>query len=377
MQGIPLADFLDRTVHCILGLPFDEIDMQGAIHRIQNAAVNRDPCFLSTPNVNWIAGCLADEAFRNSVIRSHLSIADGMPLVWIAKLLRVPIYGRLAGSDLFEMLRHETKASLSMFFFGGQNGVAEEACKKLNAEQGGLKCVGYECPGFGTIEDMSSDECIAKINASEADFVVVALGAKKGQAWIERNRSRLTAPIISHLGAVVDFVAGRVNRAPPWVQDTGFEWLWRIKEDTSLSSRYYSDGLAFFRLFATRVLPFACFIWGHRLGLRGSARQEILQDEASDTLIRLKGAFPSKSLGKLREALSKASLGNKHLRLEMAGVTYLDTELVGLLLQLSGYQGEHEKSLYITTASPIVRRVIKYCCAEYLLGIEFGQDIDS
>src|SRR5690606_13363441 len=117
---------------------------------------------------------------------------DGMPLVWIARLLGLPIRERVAGSTLFEALRHgearRTSAGLlSVYFFGGPDGVAERADEKLNASTSWLRCVGYRSPGFASIEEMSDAETIDAINASNADFIVVALGAKKGQTWIERN----------------------------------------------------------------------------------------------------------------------------------------------------------------------------------------------
>jgi len=86
------------------------------------------------------------------------------------------------------------------------------------------------------------------INASQADFLVVALGAKKGQAWILHNLEHLQVPVVSHLGAVVNFVAGTVQRAPAAWQRAGLEWLWRIKEEPALFGRYWNDGLALFGL---------------------------------------------------------------------------------------------------------------------------------
>src|SRR5262249_32434527 len=136
-------------------------------------------------------------------------------------------------------------------------GAARTAAEALNSARAGLRCAGYEAPGFGSIAEMSAPSSIARINASGADFVVVALGARKGQAWIEHNRSRLEAPVVSHLGAVLNFAAGRVRRAPRWMQRTGLEWLWRIREERALWRRYLSDALAAARLVFTRVLPLA------------------------------------------------------------------------------------------------------------------------
>lgn len=84
---------------------------------------------------------------------------------------------------------------------------------------------------------MSNAETIERINASGADFLVVSLGARKGQAWIMQNRQHLSVLLISHLDAMVNFVAGTVSRAQQWMQRFGLEWLWRIKEEPVLWRR--------------------------------------------------------------------------------------------------------------------------------------------
>lgn len=106
-----------RNVCCLPGLPFNAADAAGAVRRARNAAARRTPCFISTPNLNFLLSCRADSQFRDSVINSDLSIPDGMPLVWRARLLGIPIRERVAGSDLFEQLRKGTSTQLLVYFF--------------------------------------------------------------------------------------------------------------------------------------------------------------------------------------------------------------------------------------------------------------------
>lgn len=251
----------NRELHWILGLPFDAISLAEAVQTVRNAARRRTPLFISTPNLNFLIASQKDPAFRDSVIHSDLSLADGMPILWLAELLKVPIRERVAGSTLFEQLRYSPlrpeERPLRVYFFGGPDGVAEKAANAINQDSSSMQCVGYCSPGFGSLDDISTPELLVHINASQADFVVVSLGAKKGQAWIERNRKHLQAPIISHLGAVVNFVAGNVQRAPTWMQRVGLEWVWRIKEEPSLWKRYLNDGLSLLYLTITQVVPAA------------------------------------------------------------------------------------------------------------------------
>ena len=125
-----------------------------------------------------------DADFRDSVIHSDIVIADGTPIVWMAKILGIPVRERVAGSTLFEALGQEWRRKMTVYFFGGPDGVAAEANKRINEKSTGLKCVGYHSPGFGDVTQMSEESIIQSINATSADFLVVALGAKKGQEWI-------------------------------------------------------------------------------------------------------------------------------------------------------------------------------------------------
>ena len=363
-----MADGFERNVHCLLGLPFDAVDMAGAVSRIRGAVTRRQSCFLSTPNLNFLVACLTDEAFRDSVIESDLSIADGTPIVWVARLLRVPIRERVAGSGVFEELRRGNRGQISVFFFGGMEGVAEAACKGLNSDPSGLVCVGYENPGFGSVEEMSSDETIARINASAADFVVVSLGARKGQAWISRNRTRLSATVISHLGAVMNFVAGTVSRAPLWVQRSGLEWLWRIMEEPTLWRRYFADGLAFLWLLVTRVAPYSWIILCQRRSRTELEAAEVgLLDHDAEVVIRLRGAWVLENLRPLRECFARPILAGKDVRLEMEHVTYVDSAFIGLLMLLYGDRTRHGRRFSIGNPTKRIRRIFRYACAEFLL----------
>lgn len=362
-----MVDF-NRDIHCLLGLPFDAVNLTETVTRVRDAASRQQRYFLSTPNLSFLIGCLADSGFRDSVVNSDLSIADGMPLVWMARLLGLPIRERVAGSGVFEALRGDRAHRMTVYFFGGPEGVAERACQKLNMEAAGMVCAGHDCPGFGSIDDMSSESVIARINASGADFLVVALGAKKGQAWIVRNRDRITVPIISHLGAVVNFVAGTVHRAPVWMQRSGMEWLWRIKEEPGLWRRYLGDGLALLTLLVRRVIPYAWYLRRHKVGAGQLAMARVeTRDDGKNFIIRLQGAWTQQNIAPLRDCFFNAVLAGKDVKMEMGGVTHVDSAFVGLVMLLQGHQMQYGRKVLLDSPQQPVRRVLKYCCVEYLL----------
>lgn len=364
------VDF-ERKVYCLLGLPFDAVSMADAVRTVRRAAARRKTCFMSTPNLNFLVGCRNDGQFRESVIHSDLSVADGMPLVWIARMLDIPITERVSGAGLFETLRGKSAQSLSVYLFGGPEGAGEAACHRLNAESAGLRCSGFAAPGFGSIEDMSSAATIDTINASRADFLLVALGAKKGQAWIERNRARISVPVISHLGAVVNFVAGTVRRAPPWMQRSGLEWLWRIRQEPALWQRYFADGTALLRLLATRVIPNWLDIRRHApSGEALDAAACILREDAGVKVLALRGAWTRTNLGPLRRCLAGLATVDADIRIDMQDTTYVDAAFLGLVLLLYGHQQQNGRSLSCHPLSPQSRRAFIFGCCEFLIDQE-------
>ena len=229
-----------RDAIALFGLPFDLGDTADTTARLRHAARAGERVWFSTANLDWLVMARRDAAFRRSVLDSDLVTMDGAPVAALARLAGVPGASRVAGADLFDALR-AGETPLRVFFLGGREGAAERAVRALGAEGGGLVPVGHRNPGYGDVAAMSGADTIGAINDSGADLLVVSLGAAKGQAWIAANRDRLTVPLVSHLGAVVDFAAGTVARAPALVQRLGAEWAWRIGQDPQLWRRYATD----------------------------------------------------------------------------------------------------------------------------------------
>jgi N-acetylglucosaminyldiphosphoundecaprenol N-acetyl-beta-D-mannosaminyltransferase len=378
-QGLPprAVDF-GRPLVCVLGLPFDAIDLDQAVQRIRDAAFAGQRCFVSTPNLNFAMTARVDAAFRGAVLRSDLNLADGMPLVWTARLLGLPLTRRVSGADVFEALRAHAGPPVTVFLFGGPPGVAARACEAINRGGSGMRCVGFDDAGFGTVESMSGDDRIDRINRSGAHFVVASLGAGKGQAWLERNAARLTAPVLSHLGAVLNFAAGSVRRAPRWMTASGLEWLWRVKEEPSLWRRYWHDGADALGLLLTRVLPEAIAAW--RARRRGSsasgsasspARLEVSLSPRGHVL-RLSGDWRSDdSVAALRSALTEcAAVRGASLKVDLSGVTGLGNAPIALLLVARGWF-DQQGGFDVTGASPMLAASLRRgLVADALLGGE-------
>jgi N-acetylglucosaminyldiphosphoundecaprenol N-acetyl-beta-D-mannosaminyltransferase len=362
-----MTDFF-RNVHCVMGLPIDAMSMDEAVRHLQRARISREKCFFSTPNLNFVMASHKQAQFRESVCMSNLSLADGMPLVWVAKLLNIPIRERVSGSDLFDRLRQQTESLWRVFFFGGPKGVGQSACLAIGDQSVGVLPTGYIYPGFVNTDEMCRDDLLQCINQSAPDMVVVSLGAAKGQDWICRNHSSIEAPVIGHLGAVINFVAGNIKRAPLWMQRAGLEWVWRAKEESSLIRRYLGDGLSFLRVMATRVLPLA---W-HQASQKPSPEDlrtasAELQRQGGLNVVCLRGAWNTTNLKPVREIFTQVEQGFGNVVLNMAGVRSIDSAFVGLLLLLEQALSEGDRTLRLSATAPAIRRTLQLSSVQHLV----------
>ncbi len=358
-------DDFDRDVWCLLGLPVDMADINQAVAAIDTAVRSGARLSFVTPNVNWLVRAARDRQERRRILNADLSLIDGGPLVLMARLLGIPVSTRVAGSDLFEALRRRPAFvghPLKIFFFGGRDGAAEAAAKMINAESNGVQAVGWRNPGYGDVESMSGEDVINDINATAPDFVIVALGAAKGQAWIERNRERLMAPVTAHLGAVIDFTAGGIARAPRRLQHLGLEWAWRIKEEPSLWRRYFEDAIALAGLFLTRVAP--------QLGRAGrgagAPAGAAIMLGVAESRIELSGRLLRRGLAPVSDAFRQAASANRPVRLVFAPGARFDRAFLGMLLMLEKHIGAERITL--EGVSPAQRRVLRLNSMNYACG---------
>ena len=362
-------DDFERDVYCIGGLPFDAINNSKTISRLRDAKYKKTTCFLTTPNLNFLALSQNDPEFRNSVIYSDLVIADGTPIVWMARLLGIPITERVAGSTLFETLGQEWRRKMSVYFFGGPGGVAAEASKLINEKSTGLTCVGYHSPGFGSVEDMSEMTIIDNINLSSADFLVVALGAKKGQAWILKNLHKIKIPLVSHLGAVINFEAKRLKRAPVRLQKIGLEWAWRIKEEPHLWRRYWNDGRFFLKILATKIFPHAIWLKFNQRRLKQlSHKSTIILNHGQDySTIIVSGVVFGQVTTEMRLFMRQVSLECKNVRVDLSAAEYLDLGFFGLLLMLKKNLDKQGGQMEVIGIQPNMKKLLDWNGLSYLV----------
>jgi N-acetylglucosaminyldiphosphoundecaprenol N-acetyl-beta-D-mannosaminyltransferase len=339
-----------RDVWCLFGLPVDNLTLAATKDLLRTRVKERGRVVLSTINVNWVVHAFSDPAFRKAILNSDLVVLDGRPLLWLAKLIGYPMTGVVPGSTLIHEVLQEKGhgAPLSLFLFGGEPGAAEQALARVNKVDGGLKAVGALNPGFGTVAEMSGNQIIAAINKTVPDILLVALGAQKGARWIEHNRHRLEAKVISHLGATVNFLAGTVRRAPVPVQQIGMEWCWRILQEPKLFVRYASDALVLLRLVT------GCFLgWRHYFGWQKHFRQVEVDDavdwheQDQEVTLSFGRNVQGTREAAVRQLFCRCVLSRKDITLDFQQTEFVDGAFMGLLLLLMKHQQANGCTLHL------------------------------
>ncbi len=381
-SAIPARRYdLSRPVFGILGIPIDATGLLPSLRALETAAESREPFLLSTPNVNFLIKSQVEKQFRESLLLSDLCLVDGMPIVWIARLLGVPIQHRVSGADLFDALKFADRSDrrLGVFLFGGADDVALRVGENLNARSCGLKCVGALNPGFGTIDEMSSERIIEAINASGADVLAVFLSASKAQAWLVQNHERIQVPVRAQFGATINFEAGTIKRAPAFLRRAGFEWLWRIKEEPYLWPRYWADGKSLLGLLLTSALPLTLnSVWTRfRRARRGGALQIELRNNEHSVVVRLSGPAIAIHVDEAINAFQEALGKEKAIDVDVSKTSACDARFFGLLLMIRKQLRKRGQDLRFTAVSPAMSRAFRWNRFEFLLSNETADVGDS
>lgn len=224
------------------GVPVDRVTMREAVEAIEDLVRAGDGGAVFTPNVDHVVECQDNAALLAAYGRVSLSLADGMPVVWASRLLGRPVPEKVSGSDLVApLVERAALRGWRVFLLGGGDGVALRAGERMVADNPGLQIVGASCPRIDMADPPEARRAmIEAIRSSRPDIVLVALGAPKQELLIDEVRGALAPAVLLGVGASLDFVAGAVRRAPPWMSRVGLEWLYRLmREPRRLWRRYF------------------------------------------------------------------------------------------------------------------------------------------
>lgn len=263
MQSNPPAHEKRRPV--ILGMHFDALTVPQALDRFfELAAMPPGPrgCRVAaTVNVDFVVNtyCALRATPRNPALarvlrRAELVIADGMPLVWLSRLIGTPLPERVTGADMVPLIAERAaRDHVKLYFLGGKEEYTRSAAEILTKRYPGLEIAGIDTP-FVRLDAPDAEETdreiCRKINESGASILLIGFGNPKQEIWVERNRANLKCGIAVGIGGTFNFIAGAVKRAPDWMRHSGTEWIFRIIQEPGRLWKRYGFGLLVFNTMA-------------------------------------------------------------------------------------------------------------------------------
>ena len=208
----------------VLGVGFDNITMDQAVAEGIRLMSTEGPHYVATPNPEIVEICREDPEAREAVNGADLVLADGIGVIYGAKMLKTPLKGRVTGIGFAQgLMARMAESGKSLFLLGARPGVAEKAAENLQRQYPGLKIAGVHDGYF-----QEDGPVIEAIRSSGADAAFVCLGAPKQELWMAKHGGAAGARLLCGLGGSLDVFAGVAERAPKFWSDHGLEWFYRL-----------------------------------------------------------------------------------------------------------------------------------------------------
>ena len=232
---------------------FDPLTLDETVETIIRRIRADERGYLCTVNVAILMMMRKDPRLQRFVDRAAMIVADGMPIIWGARLLTQPLPERVTGVDLVDRLcARAAREGFGVYLLGAHQTVVEKLAEKLTQRYPGLILSGVADGYFGSDQSEARARAVA---ASGAKILVVAMGVPRQEHFIEEYWDRLGVPFAVGVGGSFDVMAGLRARAPGIVQRVGLEWLFRlVQEPRRLGKRYMITNAEFLFLISRALL---------------------------------------------------------------------------------------------------------------------------
>jgi N-acetylglucosaminyldiphosphoundecaprenol N-acetyl-beta-D-mannosaminyltransferase len=215
----------------LLSVPLDVLTLEQTVERAVQAMRARVRTQHVAMNVAKFVKMRMDDVLRNDVIESDIVGIDGMGIIVGLRLAGIPVAERVAGVDLMmRLLQTCAQQGFRPYFLGGSAEVVREAAESAARQCPGLKFAGIRDGYFGPDQEA---RIVDEIRASGADCLFIGMPTPRKERLLHAYRDVLSVPFIMGVGGSFDVLAGKVARAPAWMQRTGLEWLYRIYQEPS------------------------------------------------------------------------------------------------------------------------------------------------
>lgn len=211
-----------------LNTPMDVATMDETVSHIEEKVAQGNFLQHVVVNVAKIVNMQKDPTLAESVKACDVINIDGMGVVFGARLLGHDIPERVAGVDLFhELLKMSARRNFPVFLLGATEEVVSKTNETVQALYPDLHVSGINDGYFWDDEEA----VVNKIRNSGAKLLFVAITSPKKENFINKWQDKLGVDFVMGVGGTFDVVAGKVNRAPKWMQNAGLEWFYRILQE--------------------------------------------------------------------------------------------------------------------------------------------------
>lgn len=235
------CDFKNQKKVYVFNCPIDALTMKETVQIIDNAIKEGKHVHHAVVNAAKIVKMQEDKELYNSIVNADIINADGMPIVWASRLLGKPLPERVAGIDLMqELIKLAYNRKYKIFFFGAKEEVVKKVVKKYSKEYSPEIIAGYR-NGYYSEEE---EPLIAKqIAESGANILFVGISSPKKEKFLYKYKHILkNVNFIMGVGGSFDVIAGKIKRAPKWMQKCGLEWVYRLVQEPRRMWRRYLIG---------------------------------------------------------------------------------------------------------------------------------------
>ena len=211
------------------------------------SAISQPKVLINTLNAHSFNTSLDDKDFEKALQYSLVLLPDGISVVWAKRMLTGEKLQKIAGADLFfyEMKRLNLKGG-KCFFLGSTDEILTMIRKRAETEYPNVKIYSFSPPFKKEFSAEENKIMIDLINEVEPDVLFVGMTAPKQEKWAYQHFVELQVGHVCCIGAVFDFYAGTITRAPEWLIKIGFEWSYRLVKEPRRMWRRYLIGNAKF-----------------------------------------------------------------------------------------------------------------------------------
>jgi N-acetylglucosaminyldiphosphoundecaprenol N-acetyl-beta-D-mannosaminyltransferase len=329
---------MDETVALI-----EEQIREGGFHQV------------ATANVDFLKNAIQDRTLREILCSCEMIVPDGMPVVWMSRLIGTPLKERVSGIDLVERLADvSARRGYGIFLLGASEASSQRAAKSLKLRFPELRIVGRYSPVPQPLDKMDHEDILRRIEEARPDILLVAFGNPKQEQWIAMHRDRLKVPVCIGIGGTLDSLAGTIPRAPRWMQRGGLEWLHRtLQEPQRLAARYIADALCLCRhlpgyIAATIVQP-----------KRSIVPNIVVQQVGNTKLISMIGDLTGPALEEFDLYSRDAYVEGMSIVVDLSKTGYMGPESLGCLIRLQSRMRRRREQLWLAELPAHLSRVLR------------------